>query len=115
VNRYGLPLVAVDDLGWRSADAARWNMLLPRLAELLRRVLAQGSPHAGNNVVTVRIEDGALIVHYADGVVHVLVPTSDGLATLYVARGTGARPVVSRIEEGESALGALTRLARGAS
>ncbi len=117
LGRYGLSLISVGHLGARSTEAARWNMIVPRMAELLRAALTRGvSPRAagaGGNVTSVRRDGNNLIVRYSDGIVHVLVPTADGLAALYVARTAGARPVVSRIEEGENALAALTRLSRG--
>lgn len=114
-GKYGLPLVSVNDLGQRSTDAARWNMLLPQISDLLRDVLAQGSRAGSGNVASVERDGSNLIIRYRDGIVHVLVPTDDGLAALFVARGGGARPVVSKIQEAECALGALSRLSRGVS
>ncbi len=114
-SKYGLPLVSVNDLGQRSTEAARWNMLLPQLSDLLRRALSQGVAGGGGEVVAVEVDGNNLILRYRDGIVHVLVPTDGGLAALFVARGAGARPVVSKVQEAESALNALARLTRGAS
>lgn len=115
-NKYGLPLVSVNDLGSRSTDAARWNMILPRLSDLLRVAIGHNvAGGGGGNVASVEQDGSTLIVRYRDGIVHVLVPTADGLAALYVARAAGARPVVSKVQEGESAVAALVHLTRGAS
>lgn len=114
-NKYGLPLVSVNDLGQRSTEAARWNMLLPQLSDLMRKALRQGVAGAGGDVVAVEIDGSNVIIRYRDGIVHVLVPTDGGLAALFVARGAGARPVVSKVQEAESAMAALARLTRGAS
>ncbi|RMF74017.1 MAG: hypothetical protein D6738_07440 [Acidobacteria bacterium] len=116
-RRYGLPLVSVQQLGERSTDAARWNVLLPQISDLLRearrRPRLDASP--GDEVVEVRRDGDRLIIRYRDGVVHVLVPGDDGLAMLFVARDQGARPVTSKVEEGESARRVLALLTRGAS
>ncbi|MBP7147635.1 MAG: hypothetical protein KBD01_08830 [Acidobacteria bacterium] len=115
-GRYGLPLVSVEELGQRSTEAARWNMLLPRLAELLRTVLLHRPARMSAAGVSSIVADGRnIVIRYRDGVVHVLAPTSDGLAALFVARTAGARPVVSKVEEAESALDALGYVARGTS
>jgi hypothetical protein len=114
-SKYGLPLVSVNELGQRSTEAARWNMLLPQLSDLLRKALHQGVASGGGDVVAVEVDGNNLILRYRDGIVHVLVPTDGGLAALFVARGAGARPVVSKVQEAESALNALARLTRGAS
>lgn len=115
-SRYGLPLVSVNDLGQRSTDAARWNMLIPQISDLLRKVLARPLARgAQGTIASVQSDGGSLVIRYTDGIVHVLVPTDDGLAALFVARGSGARAVVSKVQEAESALEALARLGRGAS
>lgn len=116
-RRYGLPLVSVNDLGQRSTEAARWNVLLPQLTELLRqaRDRAAWSGSKDDEVIRVERDGDGLVIRYRDGVVHVIVPAENGLAMLFVARGQGARPVTSKVEEAESAKRALHRYTRGAS
>ncbi len=116
-RRYGLPLVSVQQLGQRSTEAARWNVLLPQISDLLRK--ARRSSRFGGvpseEVVEVKRDGDRLIIRYRDGVVHVLVPGENGLAMLFVARAQGARQVTSKVEEGESARRALALLTRGGS
>jgi hypothetical protein len=115
-RKYGLPLVSVNDMGQRSTEAARWNVLLPQLSELLRDTRGLASWEAGDEGgLSVERDGKSLIIRYPDGVVHVLVPSEEGLAMLFVARGDGARPVVSKVQEAESARKALRRYTRGAS
>ncbi len=116
-RKYGLPLVSVNDLGQRSTEAARWNLLLPEISDLVRQTRKLGSWRGGPNdeVVSVERDGKSLIIRYRDGIVHVIVPTDDGLVALFVARSKGARPVVSKVQEAESARSALYRYARGAS
>lgn len=112
-GKYGLQLVSVNDLGQRSTEAARWNILLPQISDLLRQALARGGRNGGPRTAGIEVDGSTLVIRYRDGVVHFLVPTGDGLAVIYVARGPGARPVVSKVQEGESALDALNYLVRG--
>jgi hypothetical protein len=116
-RKYGLPLVSVNDLGQRSTEAARWNLLLPELSDLLRRArrLQQLGPVSDKSVVAVEKDGESLVIRYRDGVVHVLVTTDSGLATLLVGRAEGARPVKSKVQEAESARNVLYRITRGAS
>ncbi len=114
-NKYGLPLVSVNDLGQRSTEAARWNLLLPQLSELVRRAVSERRGGSGGEVAAVEIDGSNVIIRYRDGIVHVLVPTDDGLTALYVARAAGARQVTSKVQEAESAISALSRITRGAS
>ncbi len=115
-QRYGLPLVSVGDLGQRSTEAARWNMLVPQISDMLRKVLSHRiAGGAQGTIASVQSDGGSLVIRYTDGIIHVLVPTEDGLAALFVARNAGSRPVVSKVQEAESALEALARLSRGAS
>ncbi len=116
-RKYGLPLVSVNDLGRRSTEAARWNLLLPEISDLVRKTRGLGSWRGGpgDEVVSVERDGKSLIIRYRDGIVHVIVPTDDGLVALFVARSKGARPVVSKVQEAESARSALYRYARGAS
>ena len=116
-RRYGLPLVAVNSLGQRSTDASRWNVLIPQISDLLRRARGLRSWRGGasDEVVSVEQDEGGIVIRYRDGIVHVLVPTEEGLAALFVARGPNARPVISKIEEAEQAKSALYRYTRGAS
>jgi hypothetical protein len=115
-QRYGLPLVSVGDLGQRSTEAARWNMLVPQISDMLRKVLSHRiAGGAQGSIASVQSDGSSLVIRYTDGIIHVLVPTEDGLAALFVARNAGARPVVSKVQEAESALEALARLSRGAS
>ena len=116
-RKYGLPLVSVNDLGQRSTEAARWNLLLPEISDLVRKTRKLGSWRGGPNdeVASVERDGKSLIIRYRDGIVHVIVPTDDGLVALFVARSAGARPVVSKVQEAESARSALYRYARGAS
>lgn len=116
-SKYGLPLVFVNDLGQRSTEAARWNILLPRLSELLREVVRQGPGRNPSNSDLISLErDGNnLILRYRDGVVHIIVPTEEGLAALFVASPSGARSVISKVQEAEIAVSALSRLSRGVS
>ncbi len=114
-RKYGLPLVSVNDLGQRSTEAARWNVLLPQLSDLLRVSRGLGGWKGGSEVKSVERDGRSVIIRYHDGIVHVLVPDENGLAMLFVARGKGARPVVSKVEEAESARRALSRYTRGAS
>ncbi|RMG44558.1 MAG: hypothetical protein D6718_09840, partial [Acidobacteria bacterium] len=114
-RRYGLPLVSVNDLGQRSTEAARWNLLLPQISDLLREVRGRGDWKGHGEVMSVTRDGDRLVIRYRDGIVHVVVPTEDGLVALFVARGSGARPVVSKVEEAEQARDALRSYARGAS
>jgi hypothetical protein len=116
-RKYGLPLIRVSDLGKRSTDAARWNILLPQISDLVRKTsstkrFASGS---GHNVVSIERDGDAVIIRYRDGITHVLVPTPNGLTAMYVSAASGARPVVSKVEEAEQAKKALTLYDRGAS
>ncbi|MDQ7007322.1 MAG: hypothetical protein Q9Q40_08820 [Acidobacteriota bacterium] len=116
-RKYGLPLVSVNSLGQRSTEAARWNMLLPQISDLLRQGRGKGDWQGGpgGKVVSVTRDGNAFIIRYRDGIVHVLVPTEDGLANIFVARTKGSREVVSKVQEAEQALPALTQYLRGAS
>lgn len=116
-RRYGLPLVSVNDLGQRSTEAARWNVLLPQISELLKRSrdLGDWTGSREEEVLGVERDGDGLVIRYRDGVVHVLVPADNGLVMLFVARGQGARPITSKVEEAESAKRALHRYTRGAS
>ncbi len=116
-RKYGLPLVSVNSLGQRSTEAARWNMLLPQISDLLRQGRGKGNWQGGpgGKVVSVTRDGNAFIIRYRDGIVHVLVPTEDGLANIFVARTKGSREVVSKVQEAEQALPALTQYLRGAS
>ena len=116
-RKYGLPLVSVNSLGQRSTEAARWNILLPQISDLLRKGRNRGNWKGGssNKVISVTRDGKAFIIRYRDGVVHVLVPTDDGLANIFVARTRGSREVVSKVQEAEQALPALTQYLRGAS
>ena len=116
-RRYGLPLVSVQQLGQRSTEAARWNVLLPQISDLLRKARRSSRLGSvpGNEVVEVKRDGDRLIIRYRDGIVHVLVPGENGLAMLFVARSRGARQVTSKVEEGESARRALALLTRGGS
>ena len=56
----------------------------------------------------------SVVIRYRDGVVHVVVPTDDGLAALFVARAQNARAVTSKVQEAEYAKSALYWYTRGA-
>jgi hypothetical protein len=115
-SKYGLPLVAVGDIGQRSTDAARWNMLLPELTDLVKRSLQSGSWRGREAGVTSLQRDGRnLVIRYDDGIVHVITLGEDGLAALFVARPEGARAVNSKVTEAENARSALYAYLRGAS
>ncbi|RMF21041.1 MAG: hypothetical protein D6760_10305, partial [Deltaproteobacteria bacterium] len=114
-SKYGLPLVSVNDLGQRSTEAARWNVLLPQISDLMHQVRGRGDWAGEGPVVSVTRDGDRLVIRYRDGIVHVIVPTDDGLVALFVARVADARPVVSKVEEAEQARNALRRYARGAS
>jgi hypothetical protein len=116
-RKYGLPLIRVSDLGKRSTDAARWNVLLPQISDLVRKTSSKQRFRAGSghNVVSIERDGDAVIIRYRDGITHVLVPTPNGLTAMYVSAASGARPVVSKVEEAEQAKRALTLYDRGAS
>lgn len=115
-NKYGLPLVSVNEMGQRSTDARRWNLLLPELTELLKKSMALPNWNGGASGVTSITRDGrTLMIRYSDGIVHVLTLDDGGLAALFVARPGGARAVDSKIAEAENARSALYAYLRGAS
>lgn len=115
-NKYGLPLVAVGDIGQRSTDAARWNLLLPELTDLLKQALTRGAWRGGEaGVVSLQRDGRNFVIRYDDGIVHVLTVGDDGLAALFVARQDNARAVTSKVAEAENARSALYAYIRGAS
>jgi hypothetical protein len=117
-SKYGLPLIKVSDLGRRSTEAARWNILLPQISDLVRKTRGKNNTWksgSGKNVVSVTRDGDALIIRYRDGITHVLIPTPNGLTSMYVSATSGARPVVSKVEEAEQAKQALILYDRGAS
>ncbi len=115
-NKYGLPLVAVGDIGQRSVDAARWNLLLPELTDLLKQALTRGAWRGGEaRVVSLQRDGRNFVIRYNDGIVHVLTVGDDGLAALFVARQGNARAVTSKVAEAENARSALYAYIRGAS
>jgi hypothetical protein len=116
-RKYGLPLIRVSNIGKRSTEAARWNILLPQISDLIRKNRSKQSWSAGSghNVASITRDGDAVIIRYRDGITHVLVPTQNGLTAMYVSAESGARPVVSKVEEAEQAKKALTLYDRGAS
>lgn len=115
-SKYGLPLVSVGDIGQRSTDAARWNMLLPELTDLLKQAYGKGLWRGGEAGVNSLQRDGRnVVIRYSDGVIHVLTIGDDGLAALFVARQADARAVTSKVEEAQNARSALYAYIRGAS
>ncbi len=116
-SKYGIPLISLNAMGQRSTEAARWNILLPQIADLLRASRGKGSWRGGpgDEVVSVTRDGKNFIIRYRDGVLHVLVPTGDGLATFFVGRAKGARKVTSKVQEAEQAIPALNKYIRGAS
>ncbi|HEU4401295.1 MAG TPA: hypothetical protein VFT43_04250 [Candidatus Polarisedimenticolia bacterium] len=114
-RKYGVVLIEAARLGKRTSDGSRYSLIVPLLSEAYRQIRVRGAwraPARGEELDSARISAAEVAIRYADGTLHVIVPTGDGLVALYVGAGRGGRTDRSKVQEAERALAALRRLAQ---
>lgn len=98
-------------VGFSSSEAAAYNLLLVKITNMLRKLRLFGTwaPKSESEVRSIQFHKEAVIVYFQGGLMALVVPTKDGLCSLYCGIPiTGFdRKIKSRIEIAQMVLEAL--------